>query len=115
MVDILFALQVSYLIVDEADEDIELVKGPFEANELPACFDDETDSKLTKNELTQSKISIAVSTASEIPLELSKTKTSVKEDDGTKSKDTELTTHDEEDSHQVALLMEDEQKDQHNM
>ena len=105
------------MIVDEADEDIELVKGPFEANELPACFDDETDSKskLTKNELTQSKISIAISTASEIPLEISKTKSSGKEDDGTKSKDTELTTHDEEDSHQVSLLMEDEEKDQHNM
>ena len=106
---------MSYLIVDEADEDIELVKGPFEFSELPTCFDDEPDSKLTKNDLTKSKISIAVSNASEVPLEICKIDCMKKEDVSSKGKDHQFAPCDEEDSHQVSLLMDDEKKELHNM
>ena len=101
--------------MDEADEDIELVKGPFEEKELPAVFDDEPDSNLTKNDLTKSNISIAVSTASEMAVEISKINNPDNEDVVSTNKDRELSTCDEEDSHQVSLLMEDEQKEQHNI
>ena len=101
--------------MDEADEDIELLKGPFEFHELPTCFDDKLDSKLTKNDLTQSKISIAVSNASEVPLEICKIDSSKKEDVGSKGKNLQFAHCEEEDSHQVSLLMDDEKKEQHNM
>ena len=101
--------------MDEADEDIELVMGPFEEKELPAVFDDKPDLNLTKNDLTHSKISIAVSNASEMSVEISKISLPDKENVVSTNKDQELATLDEEDSHQVSLLMEDEQKEQHTM
>ena len=56
-----------------------------------------------------------MSHASGIAVEICKPKNSDTEDIGSRNKDNKSTSFDEEDSNQVSLLMEDEQKEQHNM
>ena len=68
----LFRNKVSYLIVDEADEDLEMAEDPFPEKELPAVLEEENVEILNKNELSKSKISIAVSNASEIAASISR-------------------------------------------
>ena len=70
---ILFENKVSYLIVDEADEDLEMAEDPFLEEELPGVLSEEPGLNVVKNEIRGSKrsnISHAASNASEIALEI---------------------------------------------
>ena len=68
----IFQNKVSYLIVDEADEDLEMAEDPFiEAGipELPSYPSPHANSIPTKP-IGEDNISIAISKASEVPLEI---------------------------------------------
>jgi len=68
----MFLNQVSYLIVDEADEDLEMAEDPFlEAGipELPG-YPITPTSQVSDRILKDDNISIAISKVSELPLEI---------------------------------------------
>ena len=113
----LFLNKVSYLIVDEADEDLEMAEDPFPEKELPAVLEEENVEILNKNELSKSKISIAVSNASEIAASISRYVSAVECSDktedlaGRKDPDKSLCNEDVH-SHKISLLVEEDDKDE---
>ena len=71
---LLLLIQVSYLIVDEADEDLEMAEDPFmEAGipELPEYLN-EVPSSINNKIIREDSIKIAISKASELPIEIGK-------------------------------------------
>ena len=104
-------MKVSYLIVDEAEEDLEMEEDPFHQEELPAVLEEEEC--LERNALRDSKISIALSNASELALEIGSSQclakpgtiTEVSESGGVSHSDTPDDT-----SYEVTLSIEEEDK-----
>ena len=98
------------MIVDEAEEDLEMEEDPFHEEELPAVLEEEECFK--KSVLRESKISIALSNASELPLEIGSTQRLEKtgtiaeanESDGVDPGDDPDNT-----SREVSFLIEDEE------
>ena len=98
------------MIVDEAEEDLEMEEDPFHEEELPAVLEEEECVK--KSVLRESKISIALSNASELPLEIGSTQRLEKtgtiaeanESDGVDPGDDPDNT-----SREVSFLIEDEE------
>ena len=100
------------MIVDEAEEDLEMEEDPFHQEELPAVLEEEEC--LKRNELRESKISIALSNASGLALEIGSTQcltkqgtiTEVNESGGVSQSDMPDDT-----SHEVTLSIEEEDKE----
>ena len=100
------------MIVDEAEEDLEMEEDPFHQEELPAVLEEEEC--LNRNELRESKISIALSNASGLALEIGSTQcltkqgtiTEVNESGGVSQSDMPDDT-----SHEVTLSIEEEDKE----
>ena len=100
------------MIVDEADEDLEMAEDPFLDKELPAVLGGEDVEILNKNEITESKISIAISNASEIAAAISRSVSAVecsdKMEDPTERNDPEKRLCNEDvHSNKMSLLVEE--------
>jgi len=82
----LLLIQVSYLIVDEADEDLEMAEDPFmEAGipELPEYLN-EVPSSIDNKIIREDSIKIAISKASELPIVIGKVSENKTEEKDTK-------------------------------
>ena len=104
-------LKVSYLIVDEAEEDLEMEDDPFYKEELPAVLEEEEC--LKRNALRESKISIALSNASGLALEIGSTQCLAKQGTITEVNESGAVSHSDmpdDTSHEVTLSIEEEAK-----
>ena len=104
-------LKVSYLIVDEAEEDLEMEDDPFHKEELPAVLEEEEC--LKRNALRESKISIALSNASGLALDIGSTQCLAKQGTIAEVSESAGISHSDipdDTSHEVTLLMEEDDK-----
>ena len=107
-------LKISYLIVDEAEEDLEMEEDPFHQEELPAVLEEEVEEEcLKRNALRESKISIALSNASGLALEIGSTQCLAKPGTITEVNESGGVSHSDmpdDTSHEVTLSIEEEDK-----
>ena len=104
-------LKVSYLIVDEAEEDLEMEDDPFHKEELPAVLEEEEC--LKRNALRESKISIALSNASGLALDIGSTQCLAKPGTIAEVSESAGVSHSDipdDTSHEVTLSIEEEAK-----
>ena len=104
-------LKVSYLIVDEAEEDLEMEDDPFHKEELPAVLEEEEC--LKRDELRESKISIALSNASGLALDIGSTQCLAKPGTIAEVSESAGVSHSDipdDTSHEVTLSIEEEAK-----
>ena len=104
-------LKVSYLIVDEAEEDLEMEDDPFHKEELPAVLEEEEC--LKRNALRESKISIALSNASGLALDIGSTQCLAKSGTIAEVSESAGVSHSDipdDTSHEVTLSIEEEAK-----
>ena len=99
------------MIVDEAEEDLEMEEDPFHQEELPAVLEEEEC--LKRNALRESKISIALSNASGLALEIGSTQCLAKQGTITEVNESGAVSHSDmpdDTSHEVTLSIEEEDK-----
>ena len=100
------------MIVDEAEEDLEMEDDPFHKEELPAVLEEEEC--LKRNALRESKISIALSNASGLALEIGSTQCLAKQGTITEVNECGAISHSDmpdDTSHEVTLSIEEEDKE----
>ena len=89
-----------------------MAEDPFSETELPDVNHEDSGAQLKKNELRESKISIAISNASGLAMEISKNRCMNKEDAIVENKDSDMSPCDEVDTIQeVSLLLDEEEQE----